>query len=116
MGQILLENMEFYSFHGHYTEEQKTGSRFLVSLTIDTDLTKPSITDNLNDTVDYSKVYEVVGEEMKVPSKLLEHVAGRIIKSIYKNFKGLDKITVKVTKLHPLLGGKTEGVSIVMTK
>jgi dihydroneopterin aldolase len=116
MGLILLENMEFYACHGHYAEEQKIGNRFLVSLTIETDLKKPSITDDLNDAIDYSGVYEVVRQEMKVPSKLLENIAGRIINSLYKSFKGIDRITVKVTKLNPPLGGKTEGVSIVMTK
>jgi len=116
MGQILLENMDFYSFHGHYPEEQKTGNRFTVSLTIDTDLKKPSITDDLNDAIDYSRVYEVVREEMMVPSRLLEHVAERIINALYKYFKGIERITVKVTKLNPPLGGQTAGVSVVMTK
>jgi dihydroneopterin aldolase len=116
MGQILLENMEFYAFHGHYEEEQKTGNRFLVSLTIDADLKKPSVTDDLNDAIDYSRVYEVVRQEMKVPSKLLEHVAGRIVNSLYKSFSGIEKIAVKVTKLNPMVGGKTEGVSIIITK
>ena len=34
MGLIQIENMEFYSFHGHFREEQIVGSRFLVDLTI----------------------------------------------------------------------------------
>ena len=116
MGQILLENMEFYAFHGHYAEEQKIGNRFQVSLSLDTDLQKPADTDNLKDTIDYSRVYEIVAHEMQVPSRLLEHIAGRIIDSLYKGFSGIEKITVKVTKLNPQVGGKTEGVSIVITK
>ncbi|MBN1414156.1 MAG: dihydroneopterin aldolase [Bacteroidales bacterium] len=116
MNQILLENMEFYSYHGHYPEEQKIGNRFVVSVSIDTDLKKSSETDNLADAIDYRKVYEIVKQEMQVPSKLLEHVAGRMVESIYKAFNGIEKVTVKVTKLNPPLGGKTEGVSIVMTQ
>ncbi len=116
MGQIMLENMSFYSFHGHYPEEQKAGTRFTVSLTIDADLKKPSVTDDLNDAIDYTRVYDIVKQEMQVPSKLLEHLAGRIINSLRKEFKDIEKVTVKVTKLNPPLGGKTGGVSIVMTK
>ena len=116
MGQILLENMEFFAYHGHYAEEQKIGNRFLVTLNIDADLQKPASTDNLEDAIDYSRVYEIVHQEMKVPSRLLEHVACRIVDTLYKNFKGIEKITVKVTKLNPPLGGKTEGVSILLSK
>ena len=41
MGLIQIENMEFYSFHGHFREEQIVGSRFLVDLTIETDMSLP---------------------------------------------------------------------------
>jgi dihydroneopterin aldolase len=116
MIQILLENMEFYSFHGHYAGERKIGNRFLVSVNIDTDMQKPAETDRLEDTLDYREVYETVKEEMQVPSNLLEHVAGRIVDALYRKFSTIKKVTVKVTKLNPPLGGKTEGVSVVITK
>jgi dihydroneopterin aldolase len=116
MGQILLENMEFYSFHGHYAEERKIGNRFLVSVSIETDMQKPTETDHLEDALDYRAVYETVKEEMKVPSNLLEHLAGRIVDSLVRKFSMIKKVTVKVTKLNPPLGGKTEGVTVVITK
>jgi len=116
MDQILLENMKFYSFHGHYAEERKIGNRFLVSVNMDTDMQKPSETDHLEDALDYRSVYETVKEEMKVPSNLLEHVAGRIVDSLCAKFSSIKRVTVKVTKLNPPLGGKTEGVSVVITK
>jgi 7,8-dihydroneopterin aldolase/epimerase/oxygenase len=116
MAQILLENMEFYSFHGHYAEERKIGNRFLVSVNLDTDLQKPSETDHLEDALDYRSVYETVKEEMKVSSNLLEHVAGRIVDSLCAKFSSIKKVTVKVTKLNPPLGGKTGGVSVVIAK
>jgi 7,8-dihydroneopterin aldolase/epimerase/oxygenase len=116
MGQILIKNMEFYSYHGHYAGERKIGNRFLVSVSIETDLQKPMETDRLEDALDYRGVYETVKEEMLVPSNLLEHVAGRIVDSLYRKFDTITKVTVKVTKLNPPLGGKTEGVSVVITK
>lgn len=116
MSQILLENMEFYAYHGHYDEERKIGNRFLVSVSIDTDMQKPSETDHLEDALDYRGVYETVREEMKMQSNLLEHLAGRIVDSLIGRFNAIEKVTVKVTKLNPPLGGKTEGVSVVITK
>ena len=35
MGKIIIEEMEFYAFHGHYQEEQIVGNRFLVDLEMD---------------------------------------------------------------------------------
>jgi dihydroneopterin aldolase len=71
MGQISIENMEFYAFHGHYHEEQIVGSKFLVNLTIETDLDKASVSDALKDTINYQAVYRVVKDEMEKKSKLL---------------------------------------------
>ena len=60
MGLIQLENMEFYAYHGHYKEEQIVGSKFLITLSMKTDLKKAAKTDNLKDTVNYHKAYQVV--------------------------------------------------------
>jgi dihydroneopterin aldolase len=115
VGEILLENMEFYAYHGHYDEEQKIGCLFRVTVKIDTDLSKSSKTDILNDTIDYNRIYDIIKKEMQIPSKLLEHVAGRIINAIYANFKQIEKVTLKITKINPPLAGKIEGVSIILS-
>ncbi len=116
MGEISLENMEFYAYHGHYDEEQKIGNRYKVNIKIDADLSKACKSDMLDDTIDYSRVYNIIKKEMQVPSKLLEHVAGRIIDAVYADFKAVEKITLKITKLNPPLEGKTEGVSITLSR
>ena len=38
MGQIALEGMEFFAFHGYYDEEQKIGNKYGVDLYIETNL------------------------------------------------------------------------------
>ena len=42
MGKIIIEEMEFYAFHGHYQEEQIVGNRFLVDLEFETNLATPA--------------------------------------------------------------------------
>ncbi len=116
MGEIMLENMEFYAHHGHFDEEQKVGNLYRVNIKIDTDLEKASGTDMLDDTIDYSIIYQIIKKQMQIPSKLMEHVAGRIIDAVYANFTKIEKITLKITKLNPPLEGKTEGVSIVLSR
>jgi dihydroneopterin aldolase len=116
MGLIQIENMEFYSFHGHFKEERIVGNKFIVDLTIETDMTTPSRTDNLKDAVNYQHVYEIVKQQMEMKSYLLEHIAGRILDAIYADIDGINKVTVKVSKMNPPMGGKIGSVSIVLTK
>jgi len=117
MDYISIENMEFYAFHGHYHEEQIVGSKFLVNLTIEADLDKASVSDALKDTINYQAVYRVVKEEMEKKSKLLESIAKRIIDSLYTHFEGIHKVTVKVSKMNPPIGGgRIEKVSVTLTR
>jgi dihydroneopterin aldolase len=116
MGQLLLENMEFYAYHGHYSEEQTIGARFAVDLTIETDLSTVSETDDLNDAVDYSRVYDKVKQEMAIPSRLLEHLALRIIKAVYTVSGRITSVKVKVSKLNPAIGGNMDKFSVVVVR
>lgn len=116
MGQILIENMEFYSFHGHFKEERIVGNKFLVDLTIETDMKIPSESDNLKDAVNYQRAYEIVKLQMEKKSYLLEHIAGRIIDAIYAEMAGIRKVTVKVSKMNPPMGGKIGSVSVVISR
>ncbi len=116
MGRILIENMEFYAFHGHFREEQKVGNKFLVDLIIETDMDIPAESDNLKDAVNYQRAYQIVKLEMETKSHLLEHIAGRIIKSLYSEMEGIKKVTVKVSKINPPVGGKIGSVSVTMEK
>jgi dihydroneopterin aldolase len=116
MGLIKIENMEFYSFHGHFREEQIVGNKFIVDLILETDMKIPSESDNLRDAVDYQRVFQIIKLEMDKKSHLLEHIAGRIIDAIYAEMKGIQKITVKVSKMNPPMGGKIGSVSVELTR
>jgi len=116
MGLIKIENMEFYAFHGHFKEEQIVGNKFLVDLTIETDMEVASKSDNLKDAVNYQKAYQIVKAEMEMKSYLLENIAGRILEALYSEMTGIKKATVKVSKMNPPVGGRIGSVSVVMEK
>ena len=113
---IELENMEFQAFHGCYPLEQVVGNRFLVNVTIEADLSLAAESDDVADTINYLHVYETVREQMAVKSHILEHVARRIIDSIYSRFPPTRRVRVKVSKMAPPLGGKIERVSVSLEK
>lgn len=116
MGLIQIEGMEFYSFHGHYKEEQIVGNKFIVDLTIETDMDIPMVSDNLKDAVNYQKVYEIIKQQMGMKSHLLEHIAGRILDAVESELQGIKRSTVKVSKMNPTMGGKVASVSVVLTR
>jgi dihydroneopterin aldolase len=116
MGVIVLKNIRCYAFHGCLHEEGIIGSDYLVNLAIKADLKKSSQTDDLNDTIDYVKLNEIVVKQMNTRSKLLEEVAQRILNEIFNEFDNVLKAKVEVSKINPPLGGDVERVTIKLTQ
>jgi len=111
MGKVRVENIRVYAHHGCLSEESIVGSEYSVDVTVDADLSKASVSDELSDTVDYVHVHQIVKEEMQVPSKLLEHVAKRITDRIISEIEMVDKVKISVSKINPPIGGDVEKVN-----
>lgn len=114
--KILLENIKIYAYHGVLPEENIIGTYYILNIEIHTDLWKASETDDLNDTISYADINEIIHNEMKIQSKLLEHVAGRIISKIHENFSQISYIKLKITKTSPPMKGEMDGASIELEK
>ncbi|MFK5972905.1 MAG: dihydroneopterin aldolase [Flavobacteriaceae bacterium] len=110
--KISLENIRVYAHHGCLKEERAIGSEYLVSVTVNANLSIASVSDNLSDTIDYVHINHIVKEEMKLPSNLLEHVAKRIADRIFSEMSLVYKTIVVVSKINPPIGGDVEMVSI----
>ena len=108
--------MEFYAFHGCYDTEKRVGNHFQVSIWLEADIDRAAGSDKVSETVNYLEVYETVAAEMKIVSNILEHVAARIIEAVYARFPQLEKVTVKVSKLAPPLGGPVKKTSVLLTR
>ncbi len=116
MGTILLEDMEFYAYHGCFKEEQVIGNRFVVQFEINADTEGGELNDDLSKTLNYQEVYQIVDEQMQIKSNLLEHVARRIIDIVVKQFRSINYAKIKISKKNPPLGGKVEAVSVVLER
>ena len=112
MGKIILKNVRCYSFHGCLKEEGVIGSEYLVDLKVTASLKKSAQSDRLSETVDYVLLNQIIKHEMSKPSKLLESVADRINKSIFKKDVRIIKSIVTITKVCPPINGDVEGVSV----
>ena len=105
IGIIELEGMEFKAYHGCLEQEKVRGNQFIVDFRGELDLSAAAESDNLGDTLNYGEIYEIVSEEMSIPSELLENVAGRIVKAIEKQFPELVSFSVRVSKKRPPVDG-----------
>ncbi len=113
---IRLEEMEFYAFHGCYSEERIVGNKFIVDLTIKINKNQSCYSDNLKHTINYIDVYRLVKEQMQIKSHLLEHVAQRIIDCLYKQIPGIKHVDLTVKKLNPPVGGQVGAVCISLAR
>ena len=117
MGKIIIEEMEFYAFHGHYQEEQIVGNRFLVDLEFETNLATPAESDKLDDAVNYQQAYLLIKNEMRrKKSNLLENIAKRILDALYEEMTGIEKVTLRIRKMHPPMGGTIKSVGVTMSR
>jgi dihydroneopterin aldolase len=116
MGKIQVNNIKLYAFHGCLDEEAKIGSEYRIDLGVKTNLQNSAQSDELIDTVDYVHLNFIVKEEMAIRSKLLEHVAKRILDRILNELKMVKKATVSVAKINPPIGGNVEEVAIILSK
>ena len=115
--KIYLRNVRFHAFHGVLPQEGIVGNDYLVDLVQDYDFSSAMKTDNLEGTLNYAEVYQKVREEMVVPSKLLEHVAGRIAHRLFSDFPEIQKLQLSITKVNPPMGADSDGagVEVVLT-
>ena len=115
--KIYLRNVRFHAFHGVLPQEGIVGNDYLVNLVLDHDFSPAMQTDELQGTLNYAEVYQKVREEMVVPSKLLEHVAGRIAHRLFSDFPEIQKLQLSITKVNPPMGADSDGagVEVVLT-
>jgi dihydroneopterin aldolase len=113
---IELSDMRFYARHGCFDEERRIGTHFTVDLSIEAPCAMAAVSsDRLEETLNYQSLYEMVKEEMEQPSRLLEHVAGRILKRIKADFPQTGVIKISISKLNPPLGGQVGAARVVLT-
>ena len=112
MGIIKVFGIKLYAYHGCMEEEAKIGSHYVVDVVIETDFSNAALSDDLTKTVDYVAVNKIVTEEMAIRSKLIEHVARRIINKLADNHPEIFFMEVSVAKLNPPIDGNVDRVVV----
>jgi dihydroneopterin aldolase len=115
--KIYLKDMVFYGFHGVYPEERKLGQRYLVNLIVYTPDANDEHIKDLDDTVDYRKVYNKIQLIMeKEQFVLLEECANAIIECILDNFDRVIGVNVSIEKPSVPINASLSCVAVEMER
>ena len=110
---IEIKNLKLQAFHGVLPQEHIVGNLYSIDLSLTTDFSKAMGNDSLDDTISYADVAETVKQEMEIPSQLLEHVGGRIVKHLKKKWGNkIECIDLRIAKLSPPIGLDIENCSV----
>ncbi len=109
---ICLDNLRFHANHGVMPQERMTGNDYKVSLRIRYDISRAMTSDQVEDTLNYAEVFQLVSQEMAVPSSLIERVAGRIGDRLFRRFPTIEEIELKIMKVNPPMGADCEGAGV----
>jgi len=114
--RILARGIEFEGRHGATAAERRSTRRFQVDLEVVAPDGRAAQTDRLEDTIDYSKLCELVVEiGTSGTCRLLETLATRIASAIGERHREAE-VTVEVRKLHPSCPGHPEYTAVRVTR
>src|SRR5574344_176708 len=111
---IFLHDIHFHAFHGVFDQERKVGNDSRVDIELFCNFTEASKTDELDNTVSYADIFNIIKEEMSIPSKLLEHVAERIVQHLFDSLPQIEEIHLSLAKRNPPMGADIKEAGIKM--
>lgn len=102
--RIIIHDLVLFGHHGVSIEERERGGLFSFDLELEGEFGRR---DELEETVNYSRVIERVEEINKESFKLIEVFARTVAKAILDDFSQVELVKVRVKKLHPPLPAGT---------
>lgn len=99
MDSIIIKGLRIFAYHGLNPEEQEDGQIFEIDIKANVDLQKSGQTDDIEDTVSYSKIIKTVKKVvLSENNDLIERVAQRIAEALLNEYKLIQEVKIKVKK------------------
>lgn len=109
---VHIDGIRLHARHGVLPQEQLTGNDYIINVRASYDISRAMQTDDVADTLNYAEVYNIIKEEMSVPSKLIEHVAGRIADRLMDSYSQISSVMLRITKCNPPMGADCNGSGV----
>ena len=117
MDRIFLRGMRFMACHGVLPHEREVPQPFEVDVEMGLDLRAAGESDDLGDTVNYAKVYDVVSTVLTVTRKyLIEALAEEIADDLLRDFDSLRWVRVTVHKPAAPIDGIFSDVGVTILR
>jgi dihydroneopterin aldolase len=114
---IFIRGLVVHAHHGVMPHETKVGQRFVIDLELSVDLSGPSQTDRLADTVSYADVVETAtGAFVDQNYRLVERAAGAVADAILSAFPRVTTVTIVVHKPHAPIAAIFDDVGVRLTR
>lgn len=112
MDRIILNGIRCRVRVGTSSAERRAPQDCLVDVELGTDLSQAMQTDDVRDSVDYARVFDIVqGLAREEEFVLLERFAGRLEAELRRTLR-FDELTLRVKKLHPPLPGQLDYAAV----
>ena len=117
MDQIIIQDLTVYAKHGVSAEENVLGQQFLVSVTMDIDLSDAGQTDNLSKSVDYGEACHFITDFMQQHTyRLIEAAAEHLAEELLMRYEQIKKLRVRVKKPWAPIGLPVKTVSVAVER
>jgi dihydroneopterin aldolase len=114
--KIVIKGLHCSVRVGVKKEEQEVRRNCEIDLALYYDLSSAAKTDNLDQTVNYSKVIDLIQElSGKVQYKLLEAFAYRLFEEIFKR-TAAKRVHLRVKKMNPPIEGRFQYVGVELVR
>lgn len=111
---VEISELKIFAHHGVYPDEKINGQFFQVDALVRYDAHMACMSDQVEHAVDYTLICDLIEQEMKTPSALLEHVVFRTIQTLKIRIPQLLYIRIKLTKLKPPIASNLSGISVTL--
>lgn len=112
LGAIEINRLRLNARHGVLEQERTIGNTFEVTVHLHYPIDAAMQSDDLNMTINYADVVQLIKNEMEIPSLLLENVAHRIRKRAVTLYPKISGGYIKVAKITPPITAQLESVAI----
>lgn len=111
--QIEIEDLEVFSNHGVFPEENTLGQKFLISAVLYTETRRAGRTDDLTDSIHYGRVSAFIESYLRNNTfRLLERAAESLAEELLLTVPGLSGIRLKIKKPWAPIGLPLKTVSV----
>ncbi|MBQ9609234.1 MAG: 2-amino-4-hydroxy-6-hydroxymethyldihydropteridine diphosphokinase [Lachnospiraceae bacterium] len=117
MDKIIIKDLEIFAYHGVYEDEKRKGQTFIITAELSLDIRDAGMTDDLNKTVNYAEVCELIkGVMLEEKYNLIEAAAENIANTILIKYDKIKTVRIIVGKPEAPINMSFDTVCVDITR